>query len=71
MSHFINRSWLSAMHFSSNRRSSQTHVILLSQDLFKIPANQIGKMKVLMTMVGGKIVYQDTSWNGAQSAGSK
>jgi hypothetical protein len=27
--------------------------------------------KVLMTMVGGRIVYQDPSWEGEQSAGSK
>ena len=39
-------------------------VIVISQDLFKIPPNQIGKTKVLMTMVGGKVVYQDPSWNG-------
>jgi predicted amidohydrolase YtcJ len=39
-------------------------VILLSQDLFKITPNQIGKTKVLMTMVGGKIVYQDPSGEG-------
>jgi predicted amidohydrolase YtcJ len=39
-------------------------VILLSQDLFKIAPNQIGKTKVLMTMVGGKTVYQDPSWEG-------
>lgn len=37
-------------------------VILLSQDLFKIAPNQIGKTKVLMTIVGGKTVYQDPSW---------
>lgn len=39
-------------------------VILISQDLFKIPPNQIGKTKTLITMVGGKIVYQDPSWEG-------
>jgi predicted amidohydrolase YtcJ len=39
-------------------------VILISQNLFKIPLNQIGKTKVLMTMVGGKIVHQDPSWEG-------
>ena len=39
-------------------------VIIISQDLFKIAPNQIGKTKVLMTMVGGKIVYQDPSWEG-------
>jgi predicted amidohydrolase YtcJ len=39
-------------------------VIIISQDLFKIAPNQIGKTKVLMTMVGGKTVYQDPSWGG-------
>ncbi len=39
-------------------------VIVISQDLFKIAPNQIGKTKVLMTMVGGKAVYQDSSWEG-------
>jgi hypothetical protein len=34
--------------------------VLVSQDLFKIAPNQIGKTKVLLTMVGGKIVYQDS-----------
>jgi predicted amidohydrolase YtcJ len=43
-------------------------VIIVSQDLFKIEPNQIGKTKVLMTMVGGKVVYRDPSWEDAQSA---
>jgi predicted amidohydrolase YtcJ len=46
-------------------------VIIISQDLFKIAPNQIGKTKVMMTMVGGKIVYHDPSWEVEQSAGSK
>ncbi|MGD0099641.1 MAG: amidohydrolase family protein [Acidobacteriota bacterium] len=46
-------------------------VIVISQDLFKIAPNQIGKTKVMMTMVGGKVVYQDPSWRGEQSAASK
>jgi predicted amidohydrolase YtcJ len=46
-------------------------VILISQDLFKIAPNQIGKTKVMMTMIGGKVVYQDPSWRGEQSAASK
>jgi predicted amidohydrolase YtcJ len=36
--------------------------VIISQDLFKIAVNEIGKTKVLVTIVGGKIVYQDTSW---------
>ncbi len=48
----------------------QADVILVSQDLFTIAPNQIGKTKVLITMVGGKVVYQDPSWEGGQSGGS-
>jgi len=36
--------------------------IIISQDLFEIPPNQIGRTKVMITMVGGNIVYQDPSW---------
>ena len=46
-------------------------VIIISQDLFKIAPNQIGKTKVMMTMVGGKVVYQDPSWGGEKAFGSK
>ena len=38
-------------------------VIIISQDLFKIAPNQIGKTKAIMTMIGGKVVYQDASWS--------
>jgi predicted amidohydrolase YtcJ len=31
-------------------------------DRFRIEPNQMGKTKVLMTLVGGKAVYQDPSW---------
>ena len=37
-------------------------VIIISQDLFGIAPNRIGETKVLVTMVGGKIVYRDPSW---------
>ena len=33
-------------------------VIVLDQDLFKIPAGEVGKTKVLLTVVGGKIVWR-------------
>jgi hypothetical protein len=45
--------------------------IIISQDLFKIAPNQIGKTKVLLTLVGGKAVYQDPSWGGEPPAASK
>ena len=37
-------------------------VIIISQNLFEIAPKQIGKTKVMMTMVGGDVVYQDPSW---------
>lgn len=37
-------------------------LIVLNQDLFKIPASQIRDTQVLMTMVGGKVVWQDPSF---------
>jgi predicted amidohydrolase YtcJ len=40
-------------------------LIVLSQDLFKINPNQISKEEVLVTMVGGKIVYQSSTWSSA------
>ena len=46
-------------------------VIIISQDLFKIAPNQIGNTKVMMTLVGGKVVYQDSAWGGEQPAGAK
>ena len=36
--------------------------ILLDRDLFKIAPSEIGKTEVLITMVGGKIVYQSPHW---------
>ena len=37
-------------------------LIVLSQDLFKIEPTVIGKSEVLLTMVGGKVVYQSPNW---------
>src|SRR5438874_8069412 len=37
-------------------------LIVLSQDLFKIPPTEIGKTEVLLTMVGGKVVYSSPRW---------
>jgi predicted amidohydrolase YtcJ len=34
-------------------------VIVVSQDLYKVPPDMIGKTKVLLTMVSGKIVWRD------------
>ena len=31
---------------------------VLSQDIFSVPPESIGKTRVVTTMVGGKIVYQ-------------
>ncbi len=38
-------------------------LIVLSQDPFAVPANQLSKTEVLLTMVGGKIVYQSPAFS--------
>jgi predicted amidohydrolase YtcJ len=37
-------------------------LILLDRDLFKIEPSEISKTEVLITMAGGKIVYQSPQW---------
>jgi len=37
-------------------------LILLAQDLFKILPSEIEKTEVLLTMVGGKVVYESPQW---------
>jgi predicted amidohydrolase YtcJ len=38
-------------------------LIVLSQDLFKVPPTEIVKTEVLLTLVGGKVVYQSPKWS--------
>jgi predicted amidohydrolase YtcJ len=46
-------------------------LIIISQNPFKVPANQLSKTEVLLTMVGGKVVYQSPAWDAkASSAGA-
>jgi predicted amidohydrolase YtcJ len=46
-------------------------LIVLSQDLFKIPATEIVKTEVLLTLVGGKVVYQSPKWGSISTAAKK
>lgn len=43
-------------------------LIVLSQDLFKIEPSDIAKTEVLLTMVGGKVVYQAPTWPATSAA---
>ena len=43
-------------------------LIIVSQDLFKIEPSDIGKTEVMLTMVGGKVVYQSPHWGEAKNA---
>lgn len=43
-------------------------LIVLSQDLFKIEPTGVSKTEVLLTMVGGKVVYQSPAWPTMSSA---
>jgi predicted amidohydrolase YtcJ len=42
-------------------------LILVFQNLFKIEPSEIGKTEVMLTMVGGRIVYQSPHWAEARS----
>lgn len=42
-------------------------LIILGQDLFRIEPTQIEKTEVLLTMVGGKVVYESSNWKSALS----
>jgi predicted amidohydrolase YtcJ len=37
-------------------------LIIVDQDLFRIPVSTIDKTQVLLTMVGGKVVYESAEW---------
>jgi len=45
-------------------------LIVVDQDLFTIPASSIDKTEVLLTMVGGKVVYESPQWK-AKSGGAE
>jgi len=42
-------------------------LIVLSKDLFKIKPSETGSEEVLITMVGGKVVYESPKWAGVAS----
>jgi predicted amidohydrolase YtcJ len=42
-------------------------LIILSQDLFNVPPSKISDTQVLLTMVGGKVVYQSPTWQASTS----
>ena len=46
-------------------------LIVLARDLFKIEPNEIAKTEVLLTMVGGKVVYQSSAWSATSAAASE
>jgi predicted amidohydrolase YtcJ len=43
-------------------------LIVVDRDLFKIDPSQVADTKVLLTVVGGKVVYQSPAWPGPSSA---
>ncbi|HET7205777.1 MAG TPA: amidohydrolase [Terriglobales bacterium] len=46
-------------------------LIVLSQDLFKIPPREIDKTEVMLTMVGGKVVYESPAWKTVSTTAGK
>ncbi len=45
--------------------------IILDRDLFKIEPSEIGKTEVLLTVVGGKAVYESPNWTHSTAAETK
>lgn len=43
-------------------------LIVLDRDLFKIEPDAIGKTEVLLTMVGGKVVYESPQWKAGSGS---
>jgi predicted amidohydrolase YtcJ len=48
--------------------SKLADLIVLDRDLFKIDPSNVADTKVLLTLVGGKVVYQAPEWHAASSA---
>lgn len=46
-------------------------LIVIDRNLFMIEPTEIGKAEVLMTMVGGKVVYASPTWNNAAPVDKK
>jgi predicted amidohydrolase YtcJ len=46
-------------------------LIIVDQDLFKIPASTIDKTQVLLTMVGGRTVFESAEWKARTKSGSE
>ena len=46
-------------------------LILVDRNLFLIEPTEIGKTEVLLTMVGGKVVYESPNWRNPDAAGKK
>jgi predicted amidohydrolase YtcJ len=62
----INNAYLS---FEENVKGSiepgkLADLLVLSDDLMTVPAENITRIRSLLTMVGGKVVYQDSSYKG-------
>lgn len=71
--HTINPSW--QMHSEKTRGSLEfgrvADLIVLDQNLFKIPATRISETKVLITMLGGRVVYDTGTLTAAAPAPGK
>ena len=44
-------------------------LIVLGEDVFQAPASRLSKTEVMLTMVGGKVVYQAPTWASACCSG--
>jgi predicted amidohydrolase YtcJ len=54
-------------HEGSLEAGKLADLIVINQDLFKIEPSEIGKTEVLLTIVGGKVVYESAAWKAKSS----
>lgn len=55
----------------SIERGKLADLIIVDQDLFTIDAQKVDQTRVLLTMVGGKVVYESDAWKAAKASGEK
>jgi predicted amidohydrolase YtcJ len=51
----------SEQYFGSLEKGKLGDLIVINQNLLQIPASQIADTKVLLTMLGGEMVFRDPS----------
>jgi hypothetical protein len=55
----------------SIEKGKMADIIIVDQDLFQIDPHKIDQTKLMMTMVGGRVVYESEAWKSTSASGGK